>query len=74
MRLSTPQTVRKDLAGGQAAQLLREGRLGQILLARAESQVAGHRRATDDQAEALRRAVRAQQPTGRPAISDGATA
>lgn len=70
MRLSTPQSARDDLAGSQAAQLLREGRLGGILLARAESQLARHRRATGDQAEALRRAVRAH-AVGTP---DGAAA
>lgn len=63
MRLKDDNTRARDLAGSQAAQLLREGRLGALLVDRAAAQTSRHRSAVSaggtDQAAALRRAVRA---------------
>lgn len=72
MRYAEPQQNQRDLTGSQAAQLLREGRLGAVLIHRAESQVDRHRSAAGDQASALRRAVRAHN-AGR-STTDGAAA
>lgn len=61
MRAKAPTSGRRDLSGSQAAQLLRDGRLGEVLIARAEAQSRSHSAALGDQADALRRAVCAQQ-------------
>ncbi len=70
MRLTQPHSSRTDLSASQAAQLLRSGRLGETLIARANAQVTRHRSATNDQADALRRAIRALET----APGDGAAA
>ena len=58
----------RDLSGSQAARLLRSGELGRLLIGRAEAAAVRHRAALgdageaqtrDDQATALRSAVRA---------------
>ena len=78
MRLTESQAERRDLTGSQAARLLREGRLGEILLRRAEAAVARHRAVATgdgDQADGLRRAVRAHEGgSSRAAPADGAAA
>ncbi len=72
MRLMGPQDEKRDLSGSQAARLLREGRLGEILLGRASAQVNRHRSTAADQADGLRRAVRAHD--GGSSRADGAAA
>ncbi|MEN1704104.1 MAG: hypothetical protein AAGJ54_01120 [Planctomycetota bacterium] len=57
MRRTGPQPPTTDLRASQAAQLLRSGRLGYVLVSRAETQAGRHRIATGDQADRLRRAV-----------------
>ncbi|MGP1272262.1 MAG: hypothetical protein ACTS22_02915 [Phycisphaerales bacterium] len=65
MREGQGQPVRSDLSGSQAARLLREGRLGGLLIERARGQTERHRLAVaaeagaGDQADRLRRVVRA---------------
>ncbi|MEO1718283.1 MAG: hypothetical protein AAFR76_14375 [Planctomycetota bacterium] len=70
MRLTKPESRTTDLTASQAAQLLRSGRLGSILVSRAALQAGRHRSATGDQAQALRRAVRAHDKRN----ADGAAA
>ena len=65
MRLKDDNGPARDLTASQAAQLLREGRLGGLLVDRAAGQTLRHRtalsRLAPDQADRLRSAVRALQ-------------
>ncbi|MEO1583014.1 MAG: hypothetical protein AAFR96_00395 [Planctomycetota bacterium] len=76
--MTESQADRQDLTAGQAARLLRDGRLGEILLRRAATQARRHRGVIDagesDQAEALRRAVRAHKACPHKAGDPGAGA
>ena len=72
MRVAESQIDSRGLTGTQAAQLLRDGRLGSVLIERAAKQVTRHRCASADQANALRRAVCAHSDADR--HSDGAAA